>query len=331
MDRKLGMGVIGVGTFGSLHAKVYGELHACELRAVADVSSARLEQARETLGVPAYADYRDLLARDDVDAVSICTTDEAHVEPAVAAAKAGKHVLVEKPLALEAGDCDQIIEATSGSGVRLMVGHILRFDPRYVTARERIQRGAIGELVHVVTRRNNPIASAQRLAGHTSVVFFLGIHDIDFVNWCVGAKPHTVYAQAVSKRLPQTPDTVLATLRFPGDVVASLEFCWVLPESYPGGLDAHFDAVGTGGAVYVKGGCDTVTIAHERFEQPELFYAPQLLGDSVGILRDELAHFVRCVAQGAPPVATGDDGKAAVEVAQAMERSYRTGTIVELA
>jgi predicted dehydrogenase len=330
MDRKLGMGVIGVGTFGRLHAKVYAELQPCQLRAVADVSPARLEQATEALGVPGYADYRDLLAREDVDAVSICTTDEAHVEPAVAAAEAGKHVLVEKPLALEARACDQIIEASRASGVTLMVGHILRFDPRYVAAYERIQRGAIGELVHVVARRNNPIASAQRLAGHTSVLFFLGIHDIDYLNWCVGARPHTVYAQAVSKRVPQTPDTVLATLRYPGDVVASLEFCWALPESYPGGLDARFDAVGTGGAVYVKGGCDTVTIAHERFEQPELFYAPQLLGDSVGILRDELAHFVKCSMQGAPPIVGGEDGKAAVEVAQAIERSYQTGTIVEL-
>jgi predicted dehydrogenase len=330
MDRELGMGVIGVGTFGSLHAKVYDELQPCELRAVADVSTTRLEQARETLGVAAYPDYRELLARDDVDAVSICTTDEAHVEPAVAAAQAGKHILVEKPLALEAAACEEIIEAANANGVTLMVGHILRFDPRYVAAHERIRGGTIGELVHVVARRNNPIGSAQRLAGHTSVLFFLGIHDIDFVNWCVGAKPHTVYAQAVSKRIPQTADTVLATLRYPGGVIASLEFCWILPESYPGGLDAHFDAVGTGGAVYVKGGCDTVTIAHQRFEQPELFYAPQLLGARAGILRDELAHFVNCILQGAPPVVSGADGRVAVEVAQAIERSYRTGTIIEL-
>ena len=330
MKDKLGVGVIGVGTFGGLHAKVYKQLEVCQLRAVADIDSRRLDEVSSSLEVEGYTDYRELLGRDDIDAVSICTTDEFHVEPAVAAANAGKHILVEKPLALTPQDCDTIIEAAKTSGVKLMVGHILRFDPRYVTAHKEIRSDRIGELVHLFARRNNLIFSAKRLSRHTSVLFFLGIHDIDFMNWCVGTRATRVFAEATSKTLEGTPDTVLAVLAFPGGTIASLEMSWVLPESFPGGLDARFEAIGTAGAIYVNGGCENVAIARQRFEQPELFYAPELLGDRVGILRDELASFLKCVIHDDKPVVGGEDAKAAVDVACAIQRSFETGSVVEV-
>ena len=330
MKERLGIGVIGVGTFGSLHAQLYAQLDICELKAVADVDPERLDAVCPRLDVEGYTDYRELLKREDVHAVSICTTDELHVAPAVAAAHAGKHLLVEKPLALTPQDCDTIIEAARAAGVKLMVGHILRFDPRYVAAREAIHEGVIGELVHLYARRNNPLSNAQRLGRHTSVLFFLGIHDLDFIHWCVGASAQRVYAEATSRVLTGTPDTVLALLRFPGGALASLEASWVLPESFPGRLDACFEAVGTDGALYVNGGSETVAIAGERFEQPELFYAPQVLGERVGILRDELAHFLACVLYDQEPIAGGREGRAAVEAACAIQRSFETGNVVEI-
>ncbi len=330
MGDKIGVGVIGVGTFGSLHAQVYGQLGQCELKAVADIDAARAESVASELQVDGYSDYRALLERDDIAAVSICTTDDHHVAPSVAAATAGKHVLVEKPLALTPADCDIIIEASRDAGVLLMVGQILRFDPRYVTAFEEINAGRIGQLVHLFARRNNPVHNARRLQRFTSVLFFLGIHDIDFLNWCVGARAERVYAQAVSRVLHGTPDTVLALLTFPEGVIGALEVSWVLPPSYPGRLDARFEAVGTGGALYLNGGSESVAIAHERFEQPELFYAPTVRGHRVGILRDELAHFLACVRSGDQPVVGGAQAKAAVEVACAIQESVATGQPVDI-
>jgi predicted dehydrogenase len=330
MNNRLRVGVIGVGTFGSLHAQVYSQAEECELIAIADVDEGRLEQVCDALGVEGHVDYRELLGRDDVDAVSICTTDELHVEPALAAAGAGKHMLIEKPLALTPAVCDTIIEAAGEAGVKLMVGHILRFDPRYYTAHQRIAQGQIGELVHLSARRNNAFGSARRLAVHTSVLFFLGIHDLDFIHWCVGGMPTRVFAQAVSKVLADTPDTVLALLQFADGPIASLEASWVLPESHPRGLDARFDAVGTTGALYVDGSGGSVVVAHERVEQPALWYVPELFGERVGILRDEILHFVRCVIHDQQPVVSGQDGKAAVQVACAIQESYRTGCPIEV-
>jgi predicted dehydrogenase len=330
MNNKLRVGVIGVGTFGSLHAQVYRQAEACELVAIADVNQGRMEQIRAMLGVDGYTDYRELLARDDLDAVSICTTDELHVDPALAAAEAGVHMLIEKPLALTPADCDTIITAAGKAGVKLMVGHILRFDPRYYTARQRIAQGQIGELVHLYTRRNNAHASARRLAAHTSVLFFLGIHDIDYLLWCVGALPERVVAQAVNVVLEDTPDAVLALLQFADGPIASLEASWVLPESHPRGLDARFDAVGTAGALYVDGSGGSVLVAHERVEKPALWYVPELFGERAGILRDEILHFVRCVRDDREPIVGGQDGKAAVQVACAIQESYETGRPVEV-
>jgi predicted dehydrogenase len=330
MRDKPGVGVIGVGTFGALHAQVYRQMDTCALVAVADVDQERLDNVCATLQVDGYADYQELLQRDDIDAVSICTTDELHVEPALAAVHAGKHVLIEKPLALTPADCDKIIGSAEAAHVKLMVGHILRFDPRYVAAYQEIKSGRVGQLVHLFARRNNSLRSANRLSNHTSVLFFLGIHDLDFMNWCVGCKPETVYAQATSRVLEGTPDTVLAVLRFPGGPIAALEASWVLPESHPRGLDARFDVVGTAGAVYVNGTGDSVAIVRERLEHPPLFYAPELLGERVGILRDEIAHFLKCVIHDHQPIVTGQDAKAAVQVACAIQESYQKASVVQI-
>jgi UDP-N-acetylglucosamine 3-dehydrogenase len=330
MSEVIGIGVIGVGTFGTLHAQVYQQMDGAELVAVADVNEARLREVGDALGVEGYTDYKELLARKDVAAVSICTTDELHVAPALAAAETGKHMLIEKPLALTPDDCDTIIAAAEEAEVRLMVGHILRFDPRYYAAHQEIAAGGIGDLLHLYIRRNNVLASAQRLSAHTSVLFFLGIHDLDYILWCAGALPERVYAQSVSRLVEGTPDAVQAILTFPGGTVASLEASWVLPERHPRGLDARFDAVGTAGAVYVNGSGDDVSVIGERVSVPSLFYAPELIGRRVGILPDELAHFCQCVREGRQPLVGGGDGRAAVRVACAIQASYESGAPVTL-
>lgn len=335
MRDKLGVGVIGTGAFGSRHAEVYSQSDLCTLKAVADINPQRLNEVCSALHVQGYSDYRDLLSRDDVHAVSVCTTDDLHVDAAVAAAHAGKHVLVEKPLALNPEDCERIIQACQASGVILMVGHILRFDPRYLAAHAEIREERIGKLVHLYARRNNLARNALRLARHTSVLFFLGIHDLDMINWCVGARPERVYAEATFTKLGVTPDTVLALMRFAGGVLASLEVSWILTDSYPGRLDARFEAMGTDGSVQVNGGSENVTIVHapsmpQPVECPELFYAPEVHGQRVGILRDEVHHFLRCVVEDRTPIVGGQDGKAAVEVACAIQRSLEIGQVVEL-
>jgi len=324
MRRKLRAGVIGVGAFGSLHARIYAELKRTDLVAVADIQAERVQYFASHYGVRGYTDYNDLLVKEDLDIVSVCTSDELHLKPVLAAAVSGKHVLVEKPLAMSVSDCDEMIRAAGKAGVKLMVGHILRFDPRYYAARQAIADGQIGVPVHLVARRNNLITSAERLGKHSTVLFFLGIHDIDFMNWCVGGKVKRVYAESVSRVLKdiKTADSYLALIKFQNGTIASLEVSWVLPLSFSGRLDARFEAVGTEGTIFVDGSGQAVEIYREdKGTSPDVMYAPEIRGRCAGILRDEIIHFVECIQQDREPAVTGQDGKAAVEVACAIAES----------
>ncbi len=324
MGRKLRAGVIGVGTFGSLHARMYAELESVDLVAVADIQAERTQLLASQYGVKQYADYSKLLEKEDLDLLSVCTSDELHIAPVLAAAASGRHILVEKPLAINVSDCDTMIQAAESAGVKLMVGQILRFDPRYYAAQKAIADGQIGAPVHLFARRNNLIGSATRLGKHTSVLFFLGIHDIDFMNWCVGSKVERVYAESVSRVLQDmdTADTYLALIKFQDGTIASLEVSWILPNSFSGRLDAQFEAVGTDGTIFVDGSGQAVKV-HLADEStcPDVMYAPELRGRYTGILRDEISHFVQCVQQDKTPAVTGQDGKAAVEVACAIAES----------
>jgi predicted dehydrogenase len=324
MHRNLRAGVIGVGTFGSLHARVYSELESTDLVAVADIQTERTQHFISQYGARGYTDYNELLDKEELDIVSICTSDELHLKPVLAAAAAGRHILVEKPLAVNVPDCDAMIQAAEQASVKLMVGQILRFDPRYYTARQAITDGQIGVPVHFFARRNNLIKSAKRLGKHTSVLFFLGIHDVDFMNWCVESKVERVYAESVSRVLRDvgTPDSYLAMIKFQDGTIASLEVSWILPQSFSRRLDARFEAVGTEGTIFVDGSGQAVDIYRAgESECPDVMYAPEVRGKFTGILRDEIAHFVECIRQDKVPAVTGQDGKAAVEVTCAIAES----------
>jgi predicted dehydrogenase len=324
MSKKLRAGVIGVGTFGSLHARVYAELASTDLVAVADIQPEKTQRLTAQYSARGYDDYNELLTEEELDIVSVCTSDELHLAPVLAAAAAGKHILVEKPLAMNVSDCDTMIQATKNAGVKFMVGQILRFDPRYYAARKAIADGQIGAPVHLFARRNNPKGNAMRLGKHTSVLFFLGVHDIDFINWCVGDKVERVYAESVSRALQDmdTADSYLALMKFRDGTIASLEVSWILPQSFSGRLDARFEAVGTEGTIFVDGSGQAVQVYRsDESTCPDVMYAPELRGRYTGILKDEIAHFVECVQQDKMPAVTGQDGKAAVEVACAIAES----------
>ena len=141
----IGCGVIGVGVFGENHCLAYSRLPGVKLAAVCDVNGARARAMAEKYGARAwYTDYQELLRDPAVQAVSIATPDFAHRAIALAAARAGKHILCEKPLATTAADAQEIVDAARAAGVKLMVDFHNRVNPPFVAARQSIEVGAIG-------------------------------------------------------------------------------------------------------------------------------------------------------------------------------------------
>jgi len=325
MSEKVQVGVIGIGEFGSLHAEIYSQLQSTELVAVADIDEARLEKFTASHRCAKYKDFHDLVERDDIEAISVCTPDNLHVESAVAAASSGKHILVEKPLAKTVEDCDKIITAANETGVKLMVGQIFRFDPRYHTAHKAVREGKIGEIVHFWSRHNARVCGARKRANRTSALFILGLHGLDFMNWCTDSKVERVYAESIRKVLPDTlesEDTYLALIKYKNGVIGSLESSWVLPENYPGWVDVRLEIMGTKGVIFIdNSGREFEIVQGKGIEYPNMRTVVPVGSKLLGPLRHEIEHFIECIQKDEQPCVSGEDGKAAVEVACAIEKS----------
>ncbi|MCX8184070.1 MAG: Gfo/Idh/MocA family oxidoreductase [Crenarchaeota archaeon] len=327
------VGVIGCGLMGRYHARVYSELPGVRLVATADVDERKARMVMKEFGAEKwYVDYNELLARSDIDAVSIAVPDHLHREPTVAAAKAGKAVLLEKPIATTLEDADAIVKAVKKAGVPFLVGHIVRFDYNYAKAKEYMEKGLLGEPVSIWARRNNSITSPMRLKTwlkETSPLLFLGVHDIDVMRWIIGKNVSRVYAEAESRVLkPLAKDAVWSVFRFKGGTVGALENIWILPSSMS--FDFKLELVGTRGSIWISQPSDSFLFWGEKGPENLSHYQPVVHGRVKGYLRDEIIHFLNCVEGKEEPLVSAEDARAAVEVALAIHKSLKDGKPVTL-
>jgi predicted dehydrogenase len=295
---------------------------------VYDILPERTQAIAGQLGCEAADSLEAAVDRADVDIVSICTDDQKHVDPCAVSAGAGKHILLEKPLATTLEDCDTIIEACGAANVKLMVGHVVRFDPRYALAQKAIADGEVGEVVQVFARRNNIVDSGRRIGPRTSVAYFLGVHDLDLMRWFIGAEALKVHAEAASKVLADiaAEDSIMALLRYDNGAIGCLETCWVMPRGIPCTLDARLEVIGTEGMVRVTVGDEGCTLmTPDRATRPDILYGPELHGQQHGALRTQLEHFADCVVNDTEPVISPQDARAAVEIARAIHESLQSG------
>jgi len=333
VGKTLNVGVIGLGLIGSLHVRVMRQLPNVHLVAVADADPVRARAIGDEQRCYSYTDYRDLLAREDIDAVSICVPDAYHREVSVAAASAGKHVLLEKPLAGTAAEGIDIIEAVQAAGVRMMVAHILRFDPRYVQLHDSLASGELGEPIHLRLRRQNPVLTARRLGGSVPILQYLGIHDADLIRWYASSDVERVYAQRVCKssNRPGAEDAIIALLTFKNGAIGTIELSWALPQNFPSGIYASAEVVGTKGAGYVnildQGLC---ICTGDGIKYPDALHWPEVNGQIVGDLRDEIAHFVDRTLDGGEYAVSNSDALAAVQIIEACARSIDRNQPVQL-
>ncbi len=333
MGEQRGAAVIGLGMMGERHAQVWKELPTTRLVSVYDIVEERAQEVAEQLGCEAAGSLEEAVRADGVQIVSVCTDDQAHREACVAAAEAGCHVLVEKPLATTLEDCDAIIDACERAGVKLMTGHICRFDAHYTRCRDAVQAGEVGEIVQVFARRNNIVPSGRRIGPRTSVAYFLGVHDIDLIHWVTGKRITRVHAEASSKVLADigADDSIMTVFRMEDDSVGALETCWVIPEGSPNSLDARLEIVGTLGRVAARvGGEGFEQASQERAMRPDIVYWTEMHDRAYGGLRRQLEHFADCVIEDREPSVTPQDARAAVAVAEAIHRSLETGAPAEV-
>lgn len=332
-------GVIGAGTFGSRHIQALDRHPAADLVGVLDLNRELAEKSVAqfaTKPVPVYTDIDEFLAIDGLEAVTVATPDHLHRDPAVAAASAGKHLLVEKPLATTVEDAQAIIDASKRGGGLLMVDFHNRVNPPFMEAQAAVADGKLGEVKYVYARLSNTIgiASGIRWASASSSLWFLASHMVDIAQWVVGQRIVKVTAKASSGVLEgrgiTTPDIFVVMAEFESGALAVFEHAWILPDSHPTKKDLKFEVLGSDGAVYVDTSHNrTVELFTDEVRYPDVLavpYGPRL----TGFVMDAIAQFVEAATEGGPVLATGEEGLQVTAVLCAIIESIESGAPVDV-
>lgn len=330
----LRIGIIGAGRMGHTHAYTYRGIPRAQVKVVCDVDVGLAQKLAAEVGAECAADWAEVLARDDIGAVSICLPDHMHREATVSAARAGKHILLEKPIATTVDDGLAILDAVAAADVTFMVGHTVRFDPRYYLAYEAIAQGQIGEVQTVYARRMGKRSRHLGLAGRVSLPFFLGVHDFDVLRWFVGSEVEKV--TAIGRRGYYAAqgfdidDSISALLQFANGVVCTVDLAWNLPDQILG-FQFKADVIGNKGWISISHEDHGLTIGtDERIFRPDAVFEPLLYGASAGVFHTEIEHFVECAITGSDPVLDPRDALEAVRIAIAVEQSARAGEVVSM-
>jgi len=328
---KVRFGLIGSGTWGNVHAETYSTYYRTSLAAVCDVDETRARKAAERWGAGrVYTDYREMLRDPDIDAVAVATPDFAHREPIVAAARAGKHIIVEKPLATTCEDLDQIAEAVTKAGVKLMVDFHNRWNPPIVVARNDIEHGVIGGIVSAYLRLNNTLYVPLKMlswSAKSSILWFLCSHTVDTLRFLLHDEVVRVYSVSRSGVLRakgvDVPDLYQTILEFAGGPVATIENHWIMPDTSPGYNDFKISVVGSKGMFNMDLTHSQLIERYleDRCDRPDVLDAPLIHGRHVGFVHESIRHFVDCVADDKPVAVTLDDGMRVSKVILAIMQS----------
>jgi len=326
--------VIGVGSMGRNHARVYGELPEAELVAVADADGQVADKVASQFGIKAYTNYQQMLEVECPQAVSIAVPTALHEEVATAALKAGAHVLVEKPIAATLEEGQRLIELAKRISRQLMVGHIVRFNPAMQALKQKLEDGELGRIFQIFCRRAGPFPARIRDVG---VVIDLAPHDVDVMRFLTGLDPIRVFAETERRIHTEYEDLLWGMLRFPDSVVGSLEINWLTPTKIREVL-----VLGERGLFRVDDLTQDLYFYENAQAYGNMWPALQTLkGVSEGSmtryalqryepLKAELQAFLRAVKEGAAVPVSGEDGLAALKIALALVESGKKHQVVEI-
>lgn len=324
----LDIGFIGCGGIARHHASRLMGLRHVRIVAAADISPAAAESFARDFGAKVhFTDYRKLLCRDDIDAVFVCTPTFQHAAPVIAAARAGKHVFCEKPMALRLADAERMAEACDQAGVRLTIGFVRRFDTQWGKLKEVIQSGALGRPVvwrfAAGGRPGNPWFRDVNKGG--GPLMDGAVHNYDFALQIFGP---VASVQASSLQLDETSvgaDTASAILNFASGDQHALIWSWGVAQG--AAVASLNDVIGPKGSLQFG---MTASQAPKNFDAEKQGALTLKLGGGKervypyrrqDMFVEQLEHVVRCFARGEQPLVTAQDGIEALRIAVAVLKS----------
>ncbi len=336
----LGIGIVGSGFMGRTNAETVTR-YLKHAKLVAVTGGSRAQSLAADYSVAAEASLDSLLHRADIDAVLISTPHSAHADEAVAAANAGKHILLDKPMAASVADCDRILEATRRNSVKLMIMFGQRFRICNMEARRLVREGAIGDVLMI---QEQQLASGglgslppwQSLPANRGVFLGHAVHNIDRIRWITGAEITSISAQMQLDPGSGNEVSTMALLSLSNGATATLWASWnisrpAFPRSASNALIAgsigNLDLDAYGELRLGRGDSWSVVAT-----QPPIDWAGQGMFSPVrmGAYQAQHQEFIDSILEDRAPSVTGEDGRAAVAVAEAAYLSAREGRIIHL-
>ncbi len=296
---------------GQHHIRIYNEMKDIELVGVCDIDRARAESLAKTHNTRAYFDHRELL-KQDLDAVSIVVPTTFHTQVALDAIDSGTHLLVEKPIADTLENADTIISSAHDAKVKLMVGHVERFNPAVLKLKEIIYSGMLGKIVSISTRRVGPFNPRIRDVG---IIMDLGVHDIDVISYLYGRKINEVYTIA-GNDIHSFEDHATILLRCDTNLSGMVETNWLTPHKI-----RNLTAIGLKGVAYLDYIKQTVELHDETWIRTAKVEPKEPL-------KIELEHFIKAVNNGNEVISNGETSRHALQVAMAAIESYQKGKAI---
>jgi predicted dehydrogenase len=340
MTDKLRFGLIGCGRVAPRHAESYESLPDAALVAVADIRESRAARFAAQSGAALYTDYRRLLERPDVDVVSICTPSGLHAEMAIAALQAGKHVIVEKPMALSLADADAMIRVAGETGRKLCVVLQNRYNPPMQDLRRVVDSGRLGRLLlgNATVRWYRPQEYYEdewhgTWAMDGGALMNQSIHHIDALQWLMG-EPESVfsYTATLAHRM-EAEDTGVAVIRFRGGSLGVIEGSTI---TFPENLEGSVAVFGELGSIKIGGTAlnrkSVWKVEGELEHEKELLTRDQL--DPATVYgtshRSVIADMIEAIRDDRPPKTHGREARRSVALVLAIYESARTGREVNM-
>jgi predicted dehydrogenase len=330
--------IVGAGIWGTNHALALTTHPRCAVELVCDLDEARARGAGERFGC-AWTTSVDEVAASDVEAVTVATPDHLHREPVVRMLRAGKHVLVEKPLATSVADGRAMVAAALESGRHLMVDFHARWHPLFMGAKGYVERGELGAPVMAYARLSDTIwvpTEMLRWSGESGPEWFLFPHTMDIVRWLFGREPVEVVAKGhrgvLERRGIACWDAIQAIVGFEGGAFCTFETSWIVPDSYSNVVDNRLSIYGEKGGLELRNE-PSLWAFTDRFHTPFSSESVTRYGKVWGFQYESIRYFADCVADGVAPEASGADGLAVTAMIEATLRSLaekRPVTIAEV-
>ena len=342
--KQLGVAIIGTGWCGGIRAETCAAHPLTKSLHLAEIRPERLaEVAKATSAKTAVADYRQLLDNREIEAVYISATPETtHYPMARDCLAAGKHVFLEKPIAMELSEADELIALSKKKGLKFTIGYSQRFNPKFAYVRQSIRNGTIGKPVSALVSRHLTRGLGKKISGRVklSPAAMECTHDLDFVLWCLEpARPVRVYSQANYGAMQQASGQPIADTQWVSVTMDSgLSFIigggWSLPLGYPNFSTTWIEMVGTDGALFVDDSHrDVVLNTMSKGMQLPMSTMP---GERVehtyaGPMAAETIHFLEAVAYDRPVMVTPEHARMVMEVYIAADLSAERNEAVSLA